>query len=216
MFTWRMWESGFGHVFSPVTSQVSPLREIRDSHSLKHAHAQMTLLYVSLVLVFSLSLMILTRNIHTHPAPSERVALGCRLPQRQRKPSPLLSHCSQGVNPSEIFWESGGNLHGPVMFTGQFILLSSPSTPLCTILPPPHELMIKLLLVCPSCSACRWAHPPYLVVSPALCVCFTKPKPESETNLKYAFSNANTRMFGNFATSCSDLRVCALPGVGQQ
>lgn len=185
-------------------------------------HVQKILLYVSLVVVFPLPLRIAGKVFlpeKTHPTPSERVALGCCLPHRQRKLSPLLSYCSEGVNPSEIFWESGGNLLCPVMFIGQFILLSSPCTPLCTILPPPHEdsLTIKLFLVCLSCSVCRWAHPPYLLVSPSFCICFTKLKPESKTNLKYAFSNANMRMFGNFfTTSCSDLRVCALPGVSQQ
>lgn len=162
----------------------------------------------------------------THPNPAERVALGCCLPQRQRKLSPLSSHCSGGVNLSEIFWESGGNLLCLVMFIGQFIPRFHKRTfwylhpvPLCsTILPPPHEdaLMIKLFLVCLCCSDCRWAHPPYLLVSPSFCVCFTKLKPESKTNLKYAFSHTNMRMFGNFTTSCSDLRVCALPGVSQQ
>lgn len=45
--------------------------------------------------------------------------------------------------------------------------------------PPPHEdaLMIKLFLVCLCCSVWRWAHPPYLFVSPSFSVCLTKPKP---------------------------------------
>lgn len=53
----------------------------------------------------------------------------------QRKPSPLWSHCSGGVNLSGICWESGGNLLGPLVFIGWFIprwakRTSSPCTPL--------------------------------------------------------------------------------------
>lgn len=35
-----------------------------------------------------------------------------------RKPSPLLSHCSGGVNLSGICWESGGPVLGRAVFTG--------------------------------------------------------------------------------------------------
>jgi len=127
----------------------------------------------------------------------------------QRKPSPLLSHCSGGVNLSGICWESGGNLLSPVVFMGWFIPRLVVRTfgyahlvALCgTILPPPHEdaLMIKLFLVWLCGSVWRWAHPPYLLVSPSFSVCFTKLELGSKTNLKYAFSHANMRMFRNFS-----------------
>lgn len=52
----------------------------------------------------------------------------------------------------------------------------------------------------------------------ALILClFYLAEAKSKTNLKYALSHANMRMFGNvFATSCGDLAVCALPRVSQQ
>lgn len=46
----------------------------------------------------------------------ERVALGQAGPRR--KPSPLLSHCSGGVNLSGICWESGGPVLSCAVFTG--------------------------------------------------------------------------------------------------
>lgn len=45
-----------------------------------------------------------------------RVALGQAGPRR--KPSPLLSHCSGGVNLSGICWESGGPVLSGAVFTG--------------------------------------------------------------------------------------------------
>lgn len=46
----------------------------------------------------------------------ERVALGHAGPRR--KPSPLSSHCSGGVNLSGICWESGGPVLSRAVFTG--------------------------------------------------------------------------------------------------
>lgn len=90
------------------------------------------------------------------------------------------------------------------MFIGQFIPRLEKGTfwylrhPASThLLPHEDALMIKLFLVCLCRSVWRWAHPPYLLVSPSFSVCFTKLKSASKTNLKYAFSHANTRMFGN-------------------
>lgn len=44
----------------------------------------------------------------------------------ERKPSPLASHCSAGVNLSGICWESGGNLLSPVVFIGSFHVRAVP------------------------------------------------------------------------------------------
>lgn len=48
-------------------------------------------------------------------------------------------------------------------------------------------------------SAWGWAHPSYLLILPSFSVRVTEQQPSSKTNLKYAFSHANTRMFGNFS-----------------
>lgn len=88
------------------------------------------------------------------------------------------------------------NVYWPAHSRKEDIWISSRRTPaLHHPAPPPREdaLMIKLFLVCVFSSVWRWAHPSYLLVSPS------KMKPASKTDLKYAFSHANTRMFGNFS-----------------
>lgn len=158
MFAGRMWESMAGHVFSRVAVRDSLVTKIRDlkfwqylekkrvkhfktyKHTQWRAHTRTyTRFNVSLAVnIFPLPPWIAGKVFlpeSPHPSPAERVALRCCLPQRQRKLSLLSSHCSGGVNLSEIFWESGGNLLCAGMFIGRFIpqddtLIPSPRTPL--------------------------------------------------------------------------------------
>lgn len=73
----------------------------------------------------------------THSKPCRRASIGDAICSRQvgtqRKLSPLLSHCSGGVNLSGICWESGGNL----LSTGVFIPLFATFRHVLQHRPPP-------------------------------------------------------------------------------
>lgn len=106
---------------------------------------------------------------------------------------------------------SAGNQVGiySTLFIGWFsprlakkdISISSPCTPLLRHPAPASRRCSddKTISCLSCCSVWRWAHPPYLLVAASFSACFTKLELGSKTNLKYAFSHANMRMFGNFS-----------------
>lgn len=106
----------------------------------------------------------------------KKVALGQAGPRR--KPSPLWSHCSGGVNLSGICWESGGPVLGRVVFTG----CSVPCLSKDDIFTNQEDVMMikpflvsvavedeRVRLICPSC--------------PRSLSVFTKLKSGSDSNL---------------------------------
>ena len=186
-----MWESAFGGVFSLLVTQIGDLKFLnkkghwsRCLEALPHAHVR-TQMFLCVIgcrvspppgIAGKVSLPVSTQR-----SPAERTSSGMLSAADERGHRGSRLHSPLIVLEALICQGSAGNQVG--IYSAPLCLLAGSFRvddvfalcPLCsTILPPPREdaLMIKPFLVCLCWSAWRWAHPPYLLVSPSFSVLF--------------------------------------------
>lgn len=202
-FSKRIWKSVFDHVFPPLVplwSQKLGTWKSRKSHRNEpRSHAQTCYRRYGVPPPSVDCWESLLAREHTPETPRRKgrtaAVVSLRRAGTQRKPSPLSSHCSGGVNLSGICsgirWESTRPCR--VYWPAHSALGEDDISDVLAIRPPQSEDASPTKSI--SCLSLFGDEHIRRVLSSV----WPNRRPGSKASLKYAFSRANMRMFGNFS-----------------